>query len=57
VTVGEDPSSEPVAFYVGGDHYSETLRRNTISADAARSAMRHFVATGRLSPHLTWEEV
>ena len=57
VTVGEDPSSEPVAFYVAGDHYSETLRRNTISADAARAAMRHFVATGKLSPDLNWEEV
>ena len=42
VTVGEDPSNEPVAFYVAGDDYSETLRRNTISADAARAAARHL---------------
>jgi len=57
VSVGEDPSKEPVAFYVAGDHYSETLRRNTISSDAARAAMRQFVATGRLSPDLVWEQV
>ena len=57
VTVGEDRSDEPLAFYVAGDHYSETLRRNTISADAARNAIRHFVLTGELSPDLSWEEL
>lgn len=57
VTVGEDQGDERVAFYVAGDHYSETLRRNTITPNAARAAMRHFVATGGLSPELDWEEV
>ena len=57
VTVGADQGDEPVAFYVAGDHLSETLRRNTISPNAARAAMRHFVATGELSPELDWEEV
>jgi hypothetical protein len=57
VTVGNDPSYEPVAFYVARDHYSETLRRNTIGADVARAAMRHFIATGKLSPDLGWEEI
>ena len=54
VSVEEDQDSEPVVFYVAGDHYSETLRRNTIPHEAARAAMRHFVATGRLSPDVTW---
>jgi hypothetical protein len=57
VSVGDDQSEEPVVFYVAGDHYSETLRRNTIRPAAARAAMRHFVATGELSPDITWEEV
>jgi immunity protein Imm1 of predicted polymorphic toxin system len=57
VGVGEDHSNEPVVFYVAGDHYSETLRRNTITPEAARAAVRHFVATGQLSPDVTWEEV
>jgi hypothetical protein len=57
VSVGDDQSNEPVVFYVAGDHYSETLKRNTIRAEAARAAMRHFVATGQLSPDVTWEEV
>ena len=57
VSVGEDQSNEPVVFYVAGDHYSETLRRNTITPGAARAAVRHFVATGQLSPDVTWEEV
>ncbi len=56
VSVGNDQSSEPAVFYVAGDHYSETLRRN-IPREAARAAMRHFDATGRLSPEVTWEEV
>ena len=33
VSVGDDQSSEPVVFYVAGDHFSETLRRNTIRPD------------------------
>jgi hypothetical protein len=57
VSVGDDQSEEPVVFYVAGDHYSETLRRNTIRPEAARVAMQHFVATGELSPDVTWEEV
>ena len=57
VTVASDQSDEPVAFYVAGNHYSETLRRNTITPEAARAAMQHFVATGQLSPDVTWEEV
>jgi hypothetical protein len=57
VSVGDDQNEEPVVFYVAGDHYSETLRRNTIRPLAARAAMRHFVATGELSPDVTWEEV
>jgi hypothetical protein len=57
VTVGAHPSSGSVAFYVAADHYSETLRRNTISVDVARAAMRHFVATGKLSRDVNWEEV
>ncbi len=57
VSVGDDPSGDPVTFYVAGDHHSETVRRNTISAKAARAAMRHFVATGGLSPDIDWEEV
>jgi Immunity protein Imm1 len=57
VSVGDDQSEEPVVFYVAGDHNSETLRRNTIRPPAARAAMRHFVATGELSPDITWEEV
>jgi Immunity protein Imm1 len=57
VSVGDDQSGEPVVFYVAGDHYSETQRRNTIRPEAARAAMRHFVATGQLSPDVTWEEI
>jgi hypothetical protein len=54
VSVGDDQSEEPVVFYVAGDHHSETLRRNMITPDAARAAMRHFVATGALSPNVEW---
>jgi Immunity protein Imm1 len=57
VSVGDDQSGEPVVFYAAGDHYSETQRRNTIRPEAARAAMRHFVATGQLSPDVTWEEI
>jgi Immunity protein Imm1 len=57
VSVGEDQSQEPVVFYDAGDHYTETLRRDTIRPQAARAAMRHFVATGELSPDVSWEEV
>jgi hypothetical protein len=57
VSVGDDQGKEPDVFYVAGDHHSETLRRNTIRPEAARAAMRHFVATGQLSPAVTWEEV
>ncbi len=57
VSVGNDPSDDPVTFYVAGDNHSETLRRNTISTEAARAAMRHFLATGGLSPNVNWEEV
>jgi hypothetical protein len=57
VSVGQEESDDPVAFYVAGDHHSEALRRNTISPEAARAAMRHFVATGKLSPAVAWEEV
>ena len=57
VSVGDDQSKEPVVFYVAGHHYSETLRRNTIRPEAARAAMRHFVATGELSPDVAWDEV
>jgi hypothetical protein len=49
VSVGRDRSDDPVVFYVAGDHYSETLRLNRLSPEAARAAMRHFVATGELS--------
>ena len=57
VSVGQEESDDPVTFYVAGDHHSEALRRNTISHEAARAAMRHFVATGELSPAVAWEEV
>jgi hypothetical protein len=57
VSVGSQDSDEPFVFYVAGDHYSEALRRNTISPAAARAAMRHFLATGGLSPEVEWEQV
>jgi Immunity protein Imm1 len=57
VSVGDDQSNERVVFYVAGDHSSEALRRNTIRPEAARAAMQQFVATGLLSPDVTWEEV
>lgn len=57
VSVGSQPDDDPVVFYVAGSHYTEALRRNTISTDAARDAMRHFVATGRLARAVTWEQV
>jgi Immunity protein Imm1 len=57
ISVGREQSDDPVAFYVAGDHHSEALRRNTIKAEAARAAMRHFVASGDLSPEIEWAEV
>jgi hypothetical protein len=57
VSVGPDKSDDPIVFYVADDHYSEMPRRNTISPDAARAAMRHFVASGELSPDIEWEEI
>ena len=57
VSVGDDQSNEPVAFYVAGDHYSEAAWRNTISPGAARDAVRHFATTGQLSHDVVWEEV
>ncbi len=56
-SVGQDRSDDLLVFYVAGDHYSETLRRNAISPEAARAALRHFVTTGELSPDVDWEEV
>jgi hypothetical protein len=57
VSVGQEQSDDPVAFYVAGDHHSEALGRNTIKTEAARAAMRHFVASGNLSPDVDWDEV
>ena len=57
VSVGREDGDEPMAFYVAGNHHSETLRRNTISTEDARAAMRHFVDTGELSAQVNWEEV
>jgi hypothetical protein len=36
---------------------AQTPRRNTVPADVARAAMRHFLVTGQLLPEITWEEV
>ena len=55
VSVGSDRREEPVTFYVAGDHHSEASRRHTIGVEAARNALRHFVATGELSPEVVWE--
>jgi Immunity protein Imm1 len=57
ISVGQEQSEDPVAFYVAGDHHSEALRRNTIKTEAARAAMRHFAASGSLSPDVDWGEV
>jgi hypothetical protein len=57
VSVGDHDRDELLDFHVSGDHHSQTLRRNTVPTDAARAAMRHFLATGELSPDVTWEEV
>jgi hypothetical protein len=57
VSVGAEAGEDPFVFYVAGDHYSESLRRNTIPLEAARAAMRHFLATGELSPEVQWEQV
>ena len=46
-----------MVFYIAGDHYSETLRRNTISPTAARAAVRHFVARGALTSDVGWEHL
>jgi hypothetical protein len=56
-SVGGDVRDEPFVFYVAGDHYSEAAWSNTISPDAARDAVRHYAATGQLSPDVKWEEV
>ncbi len=45
VNLGREQSDDPVVFYVASDHYSETRRRNIISPEAARAAMRHFATT------------
>lgn len=57
VSVGSEVSDEPFVFYVAGDHYSETLQRNTIPPRAARAAMRRFLTSGELSPEVEWEQV
>ncbi|MDP1847220.1 MAG: Imm1 family immunity protein [Solirubrobacteraceae bacterium] len=57
VSVGSEVSDEPFVFYVAGDNYSEALHRNTILPPAARAAMRHFLATGALSPEVEWEQI
>lgn len=57
VSVGDEGGDESVVFYVAGDHYSETSRRNTIPPKVARAALRYFLATGRLSPDVGWGEV
>lgn len=57
MSVGDQDGEEPWVFYVAGDRHSETLRRNTISSDAARRALHHFVRTGALSSAVQWEEV
>lgn len=57
VSVGDDDRDELLDFYISDDHHSQTLRRNTVPVDAARAAMRHFLATAELLPDVTWEEV
>lgn len=57
VSVGPAQSDDPLVFFVAGDHHSETARRNAISPEAARAAMRHFVTKGELSPDVILEEV
>jgi hypothetical protein len=57
VSLGSDQSENPVTFYVAGNHHSEVPGRNTIRPQAARAAMRHYVASGELSPDVNWEEV
>jgi len=57
VSVGDDDRDELLDIYVSGDHHSQTPRRNSVPVDAARAAMRHVLATGELSPDVTWEEV
>ena len=57
VSLGHEQSDDPVAFYVAGDHHSEALRRNTVTPQAARAAIRHFALTGELSPDVDWDEV
>ena len=57
VSVGRDGGEQPFIFYVAGDHYTETSWRNTIEPAAARTAMRHFIGTGTLSPDVEWDEI
>ncbi len=57
VSAGDDRGDEPLVFYVFGDHCSETPGRRTISTDAARAALRYFVESRGLSPHVEWEPV
>jgi hypothetical protein len=57
VSVGRDRGDDPFMFYMAGDRYTEALRLNTIAPDVARAAMRHFLATGALSPDVECEEV
>jgi hypothetical protein len=57
VSVGDDQRDELLVFYVAGDHYTETPRRHALPAETARVVMRHYLATGELSPSIGWEEV
>jgi hypothetical protein len=57
VSVGGQGGEDPFVFYVAGDHYSESLCRNTIPMELARVAMRHFFTTGSLTHEVEWEQV
>lgn len=57
VSAGGEGAAVTFVFYVAGDHWTETLRRNTVEPTIARAAVRRFLAHGDLSPEVEWEEV
>lgn len=50
----DQPDAESESL-IGGEVISESLR-HLVGKEAAISAIRHFYATGRMSPNLQWEK-
>jgi Immunity protein Imm1 len=50
-----DDTDDGVVHFAGGGQFSELPRQLWIEVALARQAIRHYVATGELTPRVRWE--